>query len=97
MICEVQLTNYSSFTCHINNLQFVSTNGVRSKLLQNNNRIPQGLILVPVLLLLYVNYMPQLVKCIPRRFADDACLIISNLNLSSLTRNMNEELERLSL
>ena len=70
----------------------VSINGAKSKLQQNKNDVPLGLILGLFLCLLYVNNMPQAVNCMPILFADDTWLIFSVPDLISLIKIMNKEL-----
>ena len=49
----------------------------------------------PLLVLLYINDLPNAVNCIPTLFADDTCLISRNFNLSKLESDMNEDLVKI--
>ena len=46
--------------------------------------IPQGSILGSLLFLLYVNDMPQTVKCDLFLYADDTCLLFQHENLKGI-------------
>lgn len=80
----------------LNRKQYVAINGKKSKLLSNRYGVPQGSILGPLLFLIFINDIPSSVKCIPRLFADDTCLAISSPNLTTLTLDINIDLENIS-
>ena len=51
--------------------------------------VPQGSISVPLLFLLYVNDMPQTVKCDLFRYADDRCLTFQHENVKEIKDQLN--------
>ena len=53
--------------------------------------VPQGSILGPLLFLLYVNDMPQSVKCDLFLYADDSCLVYQAKELSKIESRLNED------
>ena len=59
--------------------------------------VAQGLILGPLLFLLYVNDMPPVVDRMPILFADDTCIIFYASDLTFFTKIMNKELLSLSI
>ena len=53
---------------------------IESKLIEfrkMSSGVPQGSTLGPLLLLIYVNYMPQVVKPTLVSYADDSCILIN--------------------
>ena len=52
----------------------------------------QGSSLGPLLFLFFINDLSNSTSCLPRLFADDTCLVISNEKPSSLETQINEEL-----
>ena len=53
---------------------------IESKLIEfrkMSSGVPQGSTLGPLLLLIYVNYMPQVVKPTLVLYADDSCILIN--------------------
>ena len=53
---------------------------IESKLIEfrkMSSGLPQGSTLGPLLLLIYVNYMPQVVKPTLVLYADDSCILIN--------------------
>ena len=51
--------------------------------------VPQGSILGPLLFLLYVNDMPQAIKCELLLYADDSVLIFSHKDISAINEQLN--------
>ena len=51
--------------------------------------VPQGSILGPLLFLLYMNDIPQAVKCELLLYADDTCLICQHKNVEVIEENLN--------
>ena len=52
--------------------------------------VPQGSILGPLLFLLYVNDMPQVVKCELFLYADDSCLVFQHRNENVIEEQLNK-------
>ena len=66
-----------------NRRQFVYTNNLESKILQNNYGVPQGSVLGPLLFLLYINDLSDYCKEIQNvLFADDTTLLHSETSYS---------------
>ena len=75
--------------------QFISIVNTSSQIAFISFGIPQGSTLGPLLILIYINDLPNPVNCIPRLFADDTCLVSRNFNLSKLESDMNEDLVKI--
>ena len=74
--------------------QFVFANGCKSSIENNNYGVAQGSILGPLLFLIYVNNLPSSFNCIPRLFADDACLVCNEKNQQRWTEIINADLQK---
>ena len=72
--------------------QFVYLNGVSSSMLEIILGVPQGSILGPLLILLYINDLPLCTKLFVLMFADDTTLLASGKNLAELYKFVNEQL-----
>ena len=70
--------------------------GCRSDLKSIKYGVALGPKIGPLLFLIYVNDLPNLVRllirCIPRLFADDTCLLFADAYLNPLFENINSEL-----
>ena len=77
-----------------NRYQYESHQNFHSKLLINHFGVPQGSTIGPLLLLIYVNDLPNALSSTPRLFADDTCLVIHATNSIILCGKMNLELQK---
>ena len=76
--------------------QNVEVDNVKSNPLSIQCGVPQGSTLGPLLLLIYINDMPNcLVKANIRTFADDTTLFYSSNSLQDLEKTINEEFNQL--
>ena len=57
--------------------------------------VPQGSILGPLIFLLYVNDMPQSVKCDLFLYADDSCLVFQHKSPKEIEKQLNEDFANL--
>ena len=53
--------------------------------------VPQGSILGPLLFLLYVNDMPQAIKCELLLYADDSCLVFQHKDINEIEKQLNHD------
>ena len=53
--------------------------------------VPQGSILGPLLILIYINDMPQAVDSDLLLYADDACLVFQRGNIKTKEENLNRD------
>jgi len=72
--------------------QFVTINGLSSKIISNCYGVPQGLILGPLLFLIYINDLSNSVYCTPRLFADVTCMVFSNPDLNNFKLDISLDL-----
>ena len=78
-----------------NRNQFVSINKHCSSSKPINIGVPQGSILGLLLFLVYVNDISDTTSCIPRLFADDTCLLLSNYSKPDLENKCSFEMLQL--
>ena len=55
--------------------------------------VPQGSILGPLLLLIYVNVMPQAIKSNLFLYADDSCLMYQHRDFNEIEKEVNKDFE----
>ena len=84
----------SSYLC--NRRQYVNINHVNTDTKTINCGVPQGSILGPLLLLLYINDLENSVNNSPRLFANDACLIANSSSILELEQHLNLELNNIA-
>ena len=86
------------YLLHSNRKQFIGYNvNSKSTFLDIIYAVPQGSILGPLLLLLYINDLPQASKLLdPTMFADDTNLFYSGKDIHSLFNTVNNELSNIS-
>ena len=77
--------------------QYVTYNGVSSQLKNINCGVPQGSVLGPLFLLLYITDLSNVCKCtMPLFFADDTNLFINGSNINELESSINSELAEIA-
>ena len=76
--------------------QFVKIENVKSDMKVTEYGVPQGLVLGPLLFLLYVNDLSSCSSNSPRLYADDTCLIINDSSYVKLIEKVNEEIRSVS-
>ena len=75
--------------------QFVSVNGHSSDELEIKHGVPQGSVLGPLLLLLYINDLPRISKKLTfYLFADDTNIYFESSDLLHLQKTVNKELRK---
>ena len=73
--------------------QYVRYNTINSKILPIKYGVPQGSVMGPVLLLMYINDLPNITnKCNFTLFSDDTTLIFKSHNLYDLENEINSTL-----
>jgi len=77
-----------------NRKQFVSIRDANSVLMEIILGVPQGSILGPLLILIYINDLPKCSKLFSQLFADDTTQSASNDNLEALTLFVNHEFHK---
>ena len=73
--------------------QRVRVNDSYSEYANVNSGIPQGSILGPVLFIIFINYLPDVVRSICKIFADDTKIYESDKNHQSLQEDLHKLLE----
>ena len=80
-----------------NRTQFVTINGFNSELKQIKCGVPEGSILGPLLLLIYINDLHYSIKfCKVHHFADDRNRINFNSSIKVINKQVNKDLKTLS-
>ena len=80
---------FGSFLTNRN--QYVTINKTNSSLKSIDIGVPQGSILGPFLFLIYINDIPNSVKCTPRLFADDTCLLMGAPSTTILETQLKDD------
>ena len=93
-ICEVSNDWFKSYLSNHN--QYASINGFDSGLTTINCGVPQGSVLGPLLLLLYINDLNQPIKfCKVHHLADDISLLCLSNSIKKLNKLVNADLKHL--
>ena len=85
--------SFGSFLSNRN--QYVTINNTNSSLKSIDIAVPQGSILGPLLFLIYINDISNSVKCTPRLFADDTCLLMGAPSTTILENQINDDLNNI--
>ena len=78
-----------------NRNQYVTINNTNSSLQFIDIGVPQGSILGPLLFLIYINDIPNSVKCTPRLFADDTCLLMGAPSVNTFENQLKDDLNNI--
>ena len=79
-----------------NRKHYVSISETDSETATVNIGVPQGSVLGPLLFLLYINDLNlSIMYSKTRHFADDTCLLYTNISLKQLKKHMNKDLHNL--
>ena len=81
-------------SCLSNRTQIADISGSISSTRLVANGVPQISMLRPILFFIFINDLTIALKTFPQLFADDTCLLISDISLDSLVRFCNSELFR---
>ena len=84
---------FGSFLANRN--QYVTINNTNSSLKSIDIGVPQGSILGPLLFLIYINDIFNSVKCTPRLFADDTCLLMRAPSTTILQNQLKDDLNNI--
>ena len=72
-------------------------NGPLSRICSFKCGVPQGKIIGPLLVLIYVNDLPNcLTSCQPRMYADDTHISYADVDINSIQLNLNHDLGNLN-
>ena len=94
MILGITISNdwFKSYLSNRN--QYVSVNGFDSGITTRNCGVPQGLVLGPLLFLLYMNDLNQVIKfCKVYHFADDTNLLYMSSSIKKLNKLVNTDIK----
>ena len=84
------LMNYLS-----NRYQFVSINNTSSSFLRIECGVPQGSILGPILIILYINDLPRVSTKLKFLYADDTNIIYENTDANAIIKTINMEMPKI--
>ena len=79
-----------------NRKQRVVLNGQTSDWKKINSGVPQGLVLGPLLFLIYINDLPDGITSICKIFADDTSLFSKVLDINESANELNTDLEKIT-
>ena len=79
----------------LNRNQYIAINNTNFSLKSIDIGVPQGSILGPLLFLIYINDIPNSVKCTPRLFADDTCLLMGAASTTILENQLKDDLNNI--
>ena len=80
----------------LNRRQYVSVDVTNLGIEFISNGVAQGSTPGPILFLLYINDLYNSITCLPRLFADDACLVLHSLDQRNLEYILNNELRNIN-
>ena len=88
---------FTVFSSYLSNRQqYVSVNNVNSSTQYIKYGVPQGLVLGPLLFLLYINDLGNFCDSTPRLFAEDTCVIAKETSPAQLEQQLNHELKQIA-
>ncbi len=95
--CGVTGKMHNWFSNYLSNRQQrVVVNGSESKYKSITAGVPQGSILGPIMFLIYINDLPEGLISNVKLYADDTSLFVSEKNPENATRELAEDLNRIS-
>ena len=71
-------------------------NGQTSEWRKINSGVPQGSVLGPLLILMYINDLPDGITSICNMFADDTSFFSKALDVNESTKKLNLDLEKIN-
>ena len=80
-------------SCLPNRTSLVNLGNVFSQPACVSSGVPQGSILGPLLLLIYINDMSQAVKCDLFLYADDTCLVCQRKDINEIEKQLNKDFQ----
>ena len=76
-------------------MQYVTINNANAFLKFIDIGVPQSSILGPLFFPIYINDIPNSVKCTPRLFADDTCLLMGAPSITILENQLKDDLNNI--
>ena len=83
------------FQSYLSEIFFISIENQLSDYGRSSCGVPQGLILGPLLFLIYVNDMPQAVNSNLFLYADDSCLMCQHKEVEEIEKVLNNDFENI--